>query len=63
MTKRKKEEPIEACPFCGEADAKVALHDDKNYAVFCLSCGARGSVKATKEEAIDIWNQATNWCM
>ena len=59
---------IEKCVFCKSEKVEVYAGvgiDEKTrkqtnfWYVYCNNCLARGSVKSTKEEAINIWNKSS----
>ena len=59
-------EKLKPCPFCGgEAMVANATREylsgktEERFAINCISCGANGGDKKTKEEAIEIWNRRT----
>lgn len=53
---------IEECPFCFEEEKLKIVPFKKGVnliQVECLSCGARGSAKKTKKDAVGVWNCTT----
>ena len=61
-------EELKPCPFCG-GDAMVSNvtrkyllggETEDRFAISCISCGANGGDKKTKEECIEIWNRRTD---
>lgn len=47
---------LEACPFCGNANA-IVYDDLLTFHAGCLSCGATGSVSSYRNGAIAAWNR------
>lgn len=47
---------LEACPFCGNANA-IVYDDLLTFHAGCLSCGSTGSVSSYRNGAIAAWNR------
>ncbi len=54
---------LDPCPFCGETVDRNISHFpipegvSERYAGYCISCGARGPIRDTKEKAANAWNE------
>lgn len=53
---------LKSCPFCGGKDLSIYSKgiNDRNYAVCCNTCDARGGRKRDKERAVEEWNRRAN---
>lgn len=50
----------QACPFCNGSAGMFRTRDrwgSTAYRVECRSCGGRGPVAATREEALKFWSR------
>ena len=52
-------EKIKPCPYCGYEQADKLTESGKEYFVYC-QCGARGSTARCGDDAILLWNAASN---
>jgi Lar family restriction alleviation protein len=48
---------IKDCPFCGENEEKIEadFFTSGKWACYCPTCGSRGPLKDTAEEAREEW--------
>jgi len=51
------EEELKPCPFFGSSFIDL---NRGGWWVWCGECGAEGSVKETREEALAAWNRRAN---
>lgn len=47
------------CPFCGGGNV-VSASDYDGYHIECLDCYAKGPSAAENQDAINLWNEATD---
>jgi len=52
---------IKPCPFCGETDVAVSKDMSEDGSVYarhveCPNCEARGPIRNTADDAIEVWN-------
>ena len=45
------------CPWCPEESYRGLLYDREKWSGICWTCGARGPLTETCEEAVKRWNK------
>lgn len=51
---------MKRCPFCGgyaKMDKRVGAFAVRQYAVFCMDCGAQTALRTKEQDAVDAWNK------
>lgn len=51
--------PLGICPFCKENEAELYDDSGTKYQVICYNCGGRTGECDKAQDAIDLWNGAT----